>query len=62
MPQTQKWWIKRLKREGWTKTPGGKHQVKMVKAGMRPITLPEFKREAYSKDMEAQIRRQAGLK
>lgn len=61
MPETQKQWIKRLEREGWTRTRGGNHQVKMTKRGQRPITLPENKRRAYSKGFEAELRRQAGL-
>jgi hypothetical protein len=61
MPLTQKQWIARLKLEGWKLERGGKHQVKMTKAGHRPITLPENKREAYSKGFEAALRRQAGL-
>lgn len=61
MPATQREWIKRLQLEGWTKERGGKHQVKMTKPGMRPITLPENKREVYSKGFKAQLRRQAGL-
>lgn len=61
MPLTQKQWIARLKLEGWTVERGGKHQVKMTKPGRRPITLPEKKREAYSKKFEGELRRQAGL-
>ena len=61
MPATQKEWIKRLHAEGWTLDRGGKHQVKMTKAGRRPITLPENKRRSYSKGFEAQLRREAGL-
>ena len=61
MPQTQKQWIKTLEKAGWTLERGGKHQVKMTKAGQRPITLPENKRQAYSKGFEAALRRQAGL-
>lgn len=61
MPLTQKQWIARLKLEGWTMERGGKHQVKMTKAGCRPITLPENKRETYGKGFEAALRRQAGL-
>jgi len=61
MPATQKEWIKRLEREGWTRERGGKHQVKMTKHGRRPITLPENKRRAYSKGFEAALSRQAGL-
>ena len=61
MPQTQKQWIKTLKAEGWTVERGGKHQTKMTKPGQRPITLPENKRQAYSKGFEAELRRQAGL-
>ena len=62
MPETQKQWIKRLKRDGWTLERGGKHQVKMTKAGHRPITLPEKKGESYSKGFESELRRQADLK
>jgi predicted RNA binding protein YcfA (HicA-like mRNA interferase family) len=62
MPATQKEWIKRLEREGWTRERGGNHQVKMTKASQRPITLPENRRRAYSKGFEAELRRQAGLK
>ncbi len=61
MPATQKEWIKRLRAEGWTVERGGKHQTKMAKAGHRPITLPENKRQVYSKGFEAELRRQAGL-
>jgi predicted RNA binding protein YcfA (HicA-like mRNA interferase family) len=60
MPATQKEWIKRLQDEGWTLERGGKH-AKMTKPGQRPITLPEHKRRAYSKGLEAALRRQAGL-
>lgn len=61
MPATQKEWIKRLQRKGWTRERGGKHQVKMTKPGHRPVTLPENKRRAYSKGFEAELRRQASL-
>jgi hypothetical protein len=61
VPATQREWIKRLQAEGWTLGRGGKHQVKMTKSGMRPITLPENKRRSYSKGFEAQLRREAGL-
>lgn len=61
MPETQKWWIKRLKKAGWTQGTGGNHQVKMSKPGERPITLPDNHRRAYPKGLEADIRRQAGL-
>lgn len=58
MPATQKEWIKRLQEAGWTLERGGKHQAKMTKPGRRPITLPENKRQAYSKGFEAQLRRE----
>jgi hypothetical protein len=29
-----------LRQPGWTLTRGGKHAVKMIKHGWRPITLP----------------------
>ncbi len=61
VPATQKEWIKKLQAEGWTLGRGGNHQVKMTKAGKRPITLPENKRRSYSKGLEAALRREAGL-
>jgi predicted RNA binding protein YcfA (HicA-like mRNA interferase family) len=61
VPATQKEWIKRLEREGWVFGRGGNHQVKMTEPGHRPITLPENKRRVYSKNFEAQLRREAGL-
>jgi hypothetical protein len=61
MPKTQRQWIKLLEAEGWTRGTGGKHQVKMTKPAHRPITLPENRRRAYSKGLEAALRRQADL-
>ena len=61
MPRSQREWIKALEDEGWLRERGGKHQVKMVKPGKRPITLPQHKGRTYSKGLDAAIRRQAGL-
>jgi hypothetical protein len=58
MPRTQKQWIKRLLKEGWSMERGGSHQVKMTRPGYRPITLPENHRRAYSKGFEAQLERE----
>lgn len=58
----QKDWIERLESEGWTRSVGGKHQTKMIKAGHRPITLPEHRRRDYPAGLSAAIRRQAGPK
>jgi hypothetical protein len=58
VPRTQKQWIKRLLKEGWSKERGGNHQVKMTKPGLRPIILPEIHRRAYSKGFEAQLERE----
>jgi len=52
---------KLLEKNGWTKTQGGKHNIKMEKAGQRPITLPMHHGEDYSKSLTARILRQAGL-
>jgi predicted RNA binding protein YcfA (HicA-like mRNA interferase family) len=54
--------IRLLEEDGWTRTTGGKHQVKMVKSGQRPITLPQHKGRDYSPGLTAAILRQAGLK
>ena len=61
MPMTQKEWIKLLQDHGWRQEQGGKHVVKMVKEGKRPITLPMHKGQTYSKGLDAAIRKQAGL-
>jgi len=61
MPRNQREWIKALQDAGWAREGGGKHQVKMVKPGLRPITLPQHKGQTYSKGLDAAIRRQAGL-
>ena len=47
---------------GWKEETGGKHVVKMVKAGRpRPITLPYHKGADYGPDLRAAILREAGL-
>lgn len=51
-----------LEAHGWTRTLGGKHNVKMEKEGERPITLPHHKGRDYSPDLRAAILKQAGLK
>lgn len=60
MPETQKQWIKRLKKAGWKVEHGGKHQTKMTKDG-HSVTLPEHKRQVYSKKLEAELRRQTDI-
>lgn len=47
---------------GWVKERGGKHVVKMVKQGCRPITLPRHQGKAYGVDLTSRILRQAGLR
>lgn len=54
--------IKLLETEGWTHAIGGKHSVKMVKTGERPITLPRHKGRDYSASLTSDILRQAGLR
>lgn len=58
MPETQREWIRRLEREGWSRESGGKHQVKMTKPGCRPITLPDNHRRVYPKGLESQLKRE----
>jgi predicted RNA binding protein YcfA (HicA-like mRNA interferase family) len=50
-----------LERHGWTMTRGGKHVVKMIKPGHRPITLPYHRGQDYSVGLSQAILRQAGL-
>lgn len=58
---SQKKAIKLLKASGWTKARGGKHQVKMTKAGCRPITLPQNKGRDYPPGLASAILKQSGL-
>lgn len=58
---SQKKAIKLLQEHGWTKSRGGKHQVKMTKAGCRPITLPQHKGRDYPPGLAGAILKQAGL-
>lgn len=51
-----------LEANGWICTDGGKHNIKMEKAGCRPITLPQHKGAKYSVDLTNRILKQAGLK
>jgi predicted RNA binding protein YcfA (HicA-like mRNA interferase family) len=60
VPRNQREWIKALQDEGWVRERGGKHQVKMVKPGKRPM-LPQNRGRTYSKGLDAAIRKQAGL-
>lgn len=52
---------KLLEENGWTKTEGGKHNIKMEKLGERPITLPMHHGGDYSKGLSSAILKQAGL-
>ncbi|PRY24016.1 hypothetical protein CLV70_114149 [Pseudosporangium ferrugineum] len=51
-----------LEGNGWVRTQGGKHVVKMEKQGQRPITLPSCNGQQYSRDLTSRIFKQAGLK
>jgi predicted RNA binding protein YcfA (HicA-like mRNA interferase family) len=50
-----------LEANGWIAATGGKHQVKMIKAGERPITLPMNGRRDYPPGLTSTILREAGL-
>ena len=60
-PLNQKRARKLLEANGWTKTAGGKHNVKMEKPGRRPITLPMHGGADYGSQLTAAILRQAGV-
>lgn len=51
-----------LEENGWVRTLGGKHVVKMEKPGHRPITLPYNKGQVYSVGLSQRILKEAGLK
>lgn len=57
----QKSAIKLLRAHGWSKTAGGKHNVKMTKAAHRPITLPKHKGQDYGAGLTRAILRQAEI-
>ncbi len=59
---SQKKAIKLLEENGWRKSRGWKHQVKMIKVGARPITLPHHKGRDYPPGLAYAILRQAGLR
>ncbi len=59
---TQREVRKLLEQHGWQCTAGGKHGVKMVKDGHRPITLPHHRGADYSPGLFASILKQAGLR
>ncbi|MGZ8740528.1 MAG: type II toxin-antitoxin system HicA family toxin [Gaiellaceae bacterium] len=50
-----------LERHGWNRTTGGKHVIKMERAGERPITLPHHRGQTYSRGLTRAILKQAGL-
>lgn len=58
----QKTAIELLEANGWVRTIGGKHNVKMEKKGQRPITLPKHGGADWSAGLTAAILKQAGLK
>jgi predicted RNA binding protein YcfA (HicA-like mRNA interferase family) len=58
----QKKAIKLLQENGWTRSRGGRHQIKMTKPSCRPITLPQHKGRDYPKGLAKAILRQAGLR
>jgi len=58
----QKQAIVLLRENGWSRSRGGKHVVKMTKAGHRPITLPHHKGRDYGQGLTAAILKQAGLR
>lgn len=64
LPKTlcQKTAIRLLRTYGWEQTLGGNHNVKMEKAGERPITLPHHKGQDYGSQLRNAILKQAGLK
>lgn len=58
---TQKSALALLEANGWTRTLGGKHVVKMEKPGHRPITLPHHRGQSYGANLTGRILKQAGL-
>ena len=63
VPRTinQKTGKKLLEKAGYRMMKGGKHNVKMVKDGERPITLPGHRGQECSVDLTRAILKQAGI-
>lgn len=57
----QKTAIKLLMKHGYERKIGGKHNVKMVKIGFRPVTLPKHRGQDYSSSLTRAILKQAGI-
>jgi predicted RNA binding protein YcfA (HicA-like mRNA interferase family) len=53
--------IRLLEHQGWVRTRGGVHVVKMQKDGQRPITLPRHRGGEYGRGLTHAILKQAGL-
>jgi len=54
--------IKLMRGEGWRLGRGGKHAVKMVKLGWRPVTLLHNHGQPYGKGLTQAIIKESGLK
>ena len=52
---------KLLTEQGWKRTVGGNHSVKMTKLGKPPITLPTHKGQDYGPKLTGSILKAAGL-
>jgi predicted RNA binding protein YcfA (HicA-like mRNA interferase family) len=53
--------IKLLEDDGWRRGKAGRHVVKMVKEGVRPITLPRHRGQVHGKGLTSAILKQARL-
>jgi len=64
LPRTmnQRQAIQLLERNGWVRTLGGRHTVKMTKPGKRPVVLPHHKGATYGVQLTQAILKQAELK
>jgi predicted RNA binding protein YcfA (HicA-like mRNA interferase family) len=60
-PLDQKSAIKLLEQHGWARVIGGRHTVKMIRPGRRPITLPHHRGSDYGPGLTRAILRQAGI-
>ncbi len=58
---TQEELIRKLREHGWEQSVGGKHQVKMIREGERPVTIPEFKGGTLPIGLSHAILKQAGI-
>jgi predicted RNA binding protein YcfA (HicA-like mRNA interferase family) len=53
--------IRLMQRNGWQRTSGGKHGVKMLKKGERPFPLPHHQGRDYGRGLTKSVLEKSGI-